>query len=225
MAVAPRIASRQFETRAELEARAQAAEREQRTSEAWLLRSRLQKGDFQEGDRIVVVIEASSAASDTMQVRAGNVLQFPQMGALALTGVLRSELTDAVRNHLATYLTTRNVRATPLLPIAVLGMVQQPGYYYLPADIVLRDVIMRAGGPSGSSDLSKVVIRRGGQVIWTSQDVSAALSDGLSLDALHLRAGDEVWVPERQRRFQLTTLATVISTTLAATLAIVQIAR
>lgn len=216
--------SRQFDTRGQLEAQLRAADSQRRTSEAWLLRSRLERGDFQEGDRIVVVLDGSTMVSDTLQVRTGKLLQFPRMGDVSLAGVLRSELTDTVRHHLAKYLTSPVVRATPLLPIAVLGSVTQPGYYYTPADVVLRDVIMKAGGPLGTADLNKVVVRRGGEVIWNPDDIRVALSDGLSLDGLHLRAGDEVFVPER-RRFQMSNLTTIVSTAVAVALALLQITR
>jgi hypothetical protein len=35
-------------------------------------------------------------------------------------------------------------------------------------------------------------------VIWDQQDTRAALADGMSLDRLHLRAGDEIEVPARR---------------------------
>jgi hypothetical protein len=202
---------RQFETREQLETLARAAEAQRRTSEAWLLRSRLERGDFQEGDRVVIVLEGSATAMDTLQVRSGKVLQFPRMGELSLVGVLRSELTDKVREHLARYLNTPVVRATPLLPLAVLGSVLRPGYFYLPADAVLRDVIMTAGGPVATADINRMVLRRSGDVIWKSADVRVALTDGLSLDGLHLRAGDELFIPERRRRDTNTMIALVTS--------------
>ena len=52
--VRPAGSTRDLEDRAALETQAADAEAQHRTSEAWLLRSRLQKGDFQDGDRIVV---------------------------------------------------------------------------------------------------------------------------------------------------------------------------
>lgn len=215
---------RQFETRAQLEERAQVAERQQRTAEAWLLRSRIERGDFQEGDRIVFILEGGTLVLDTLQVRTGKVLQFPQMGELSLDGVLRSELPDRIRQHLAKYLTSPIVRATPLLPVALFGNVLRPGYYYTPADVVLRDVIMSAGGPAPLADMNKIVIRRGGEVIWKPEDVRVALTDGLSLDGLHLRAGDEIFIPE-QRRFQFTNATAILSSSVALLLAIVQLSR
>lgn len=205
------LSGARFETRQQLETLAREAESQRRTSQAWLLRSRLERGDFQEGDRVVVVMEGSTVVMDTLQVRAGKVLQFPRMGELSLVGVLRSELTDRVREHLAKYLTTPVVRVTPLLSLAVLGSVMRPGYYYVPADAVLRDVLMMTGGPVANADINRTVVRRSGDVIWQETEVRVALSDGLALDALHLRAGDEVFVPERRRRDSNTMIAMITS--------------
>jgi hypothetical protein len=45
--------------------------------------------------------------------------------------------------------------------------------------------------------MNKMLIRRGGETIWNAQDTRTALTDGLSLDRLHLRAGDEIYLPEQ----------------------------
>ncbi len=95
-------ARREFESRAEIEAQAKAAEAQHRPNEAWLLRQRLEKGDFQDGDRIIVVLHGNAlmpkdftGISDTLfTVRAGRRLEFPRMADLPLDGVLRSELND-----------------------------------------------------------------------------------------------------------------------------------
>jgi hypothetical protein len=197
---APAVDAREFESRAQLEAQAIDAEAHHRTSEAWLLRNRLEKGDFQEGDRIVIMLESTVAKSriDTVVVRAGKVVQFPQMDDLKLEGVLRSELTDAVEKHMARYLRDPRARTTPLIRIAVMGSVGRQGYYDTAADIPLTDLIMKAGGPGGDTDLGKIIIRRGSDIIWSGDDTKTAVHDGLSLDRLHLRAGDEVYITPRR---------------------------
>lgn len=201
--------ARHYETRADLEAQAKQAEAQHRTGEAWLLRNRLKDGDFQEGDRILFGLQAgnqligltgSATRMDTLVVRAGKVLQFPQLPDLQLDGVLRSELSDRISQHLAEFVRDPSVRVMPLLRIGILGRVIRQGYYYTSADVLLADVLMLAGGPQPDGDLRNVTIRRGGEVIWNSQDVRAALADGLTLDRLHLRAGDEVEVGQ-QRQF------------------------
>lgn len=198
-------ARREFESRAELETQAAAAESQHRTGEAWLLRQRLEKGDFQDGDRIVVQIQGNALAGktvvelpETLTVRAGKLLELPRMADLPLTGVLRSELQQRLTDHLSQYIKEPSVRATPLVRIAVLGYVARPGYIYSPADQPLSDLLMKAGGPGPDADMSRVVIRRDNEVIWNSQDTHAALADGLSLDRLHLHAGDEMFVPEHR---------------------------
>lgn len=214
---------RAYESRAELESQAKLAEEQGRKSEGWLLRSRLQRGDFQEGDRIVVALE-NNARIDTIQIRAGKRLRFVGMADLSLEGVLRSELSDTLRHHLSKYLKNPGVKATPLFAISILGTVGVPGYHYVAADIVLRDVIMRAGVPA-EADLDKVVVRRAGEIIWKSEDIRIALADGLSVDRLHLRAGDEIYVPARRQRFQVQSAFSILSGVTALILLVTQLAR
>ena len=188
--------TKDLETRAALEREAQAAEQNHRTGEAFLLRNRLQHGDFQDGDRIVVQLLGSVPLNDTITVRAGKMLPLPRMDDLPLEGVLRSELNERLSSHLGKYLRDSSARATPLLRVAVLGQVGRPGFYYTPADVLLSDVLMLAGGPAGDANLSDMTIRRSGETIWNAQDTRTAVTDGLSLDRLHLRAGDEIQVPQ-----------------------------
>jgi hypothetical protein len=204
-----------FETRVDLEARAALAESQHRTSEAWVLRNRLEKGDFQEGDRIVVTLHTTAVQvpTETVTVRAGKVLQLPRMEDLKLDGVLRSELTDRLVHHLAKYLKDPEAQTTPLLRVAVFGAVGRPGYSYSTPDILLNDAIMRAGGPSGDADMNKVVIKRGPEVIWNEEATRTALIDGLSLDRLNLRAGDEIFVPLQRHTSWLTVVGVAASIT------------
>jgi protein involved in polysaccharide export with SLBB domain len=196
--IAPRQAIREYETREELEAQAKAAEAGKRSAEAWLLRQRLLKGDFQESDRMVIVLQNTPTPADTYTVRAGKIVQLPRLGDVSLEGVLRSELSDAISKHLAKFLRDPTVRATPLIRVGVLGRVNRPGYYYPAADVILSDVLMIAGGPTGDADLNKVAIRRGLDIIWSNTDTRTAIADGLTLDRLHLRAGDEIEIGQKK---------------------------
>ncbi len=196
---------REYESRSELEALATAAESAHRTNEAWLLRQRLTKGDFQDGDKIALNVQASMIVQpgslglpDTLTVRAGRRVEFGRMGELSLEGVLRSELTDKIRDHLAQYVQNPIVRTTPLVRVAILGRVGHPGFFYSPADRPLSDVLMLAGGPGQDANITGVTVRRGDDIIWNAQDTHTAIADGMSLDRMHLRAGDEINVPAKR---------------------------
>lgn len=215
---------RQYESREQLELKAQQAEAKHRTEEAFILRTRLKRGDFQEGDRIVVERQNVSAGKDTTIVRAGKVLQFPGMDDMQLEGILRSELDAKLSAHLAKYLRDPAVRATPLLRIALTGQIARQGFYYPSADLILPDLIMLGGGPIGTADLNKITIRRGTEVIWNPTDTQTALADGLSLDRLHLRAGDEVEIGERTKR-NWQQIVSIITASLALVLAVLNVSR
>lgn len=221
--VQPSPARREFESRSELEAQQKQAEAQHRTGEAWLLKQRLDKGDFQDGDRILIKVQGNVLASnliqfpDTLTVRAGRKVELPHMPDMSLDGVLRSELNDKLTQHIAEFIREPNVRSTPLVRLAILGTVGHPGYLYTSADAPLSDVIMQAGGPSSNADMAAVTIRRGGDIIWNSQDTQAALADGLSVDRLHLRAGDEIMVPEQSHFPWLAVLGIAVSLTAFAT--------
>jgi hypothetical protein len=207
-----------LETRAALESRATIAAAQHRTGEALLLRSRLERGDFQDGDRIVVKLLGTGALvpnllgpNDTIVLRANKRMQLPQMEDLSLDGVLRSELNAKVSSHLARYFKDSSVQVTPLIRLAVIGQVRTPNFYYTPVDVLLSDMIVKAGGPTSTADwLGSVEIKRGTEIIWSSKDARTAMTDGISLERLNLRTGDEIYVDEQKTGFNWSTLWQVI---------------
>jgi hypothetical protein len=192
-------AQRSFATRAELEAAAEQAQSSNRSADAALIRSRLDHGDFQTGDRVLVTVEGAGGLSDTLMVEAGPKLPIPQLGELSLQGVLRSELVPRLKAHVDDYLRLATVRATPLVRVAVLGNVSRPGFYYTFADVPISDALMAAGGPTGDADVGKIQVRRGTRVIANPARMRAAMTSGLSIDALHMLAGDEIHVGKKRQ--------------------------
>jgi len=172
--------------------------RESKRAEAFMLRQRLQTGDFLVGDRVVVTVIGEPALSDTAVVRSGATIQLGKLPSISLQGVLRSELEGHLTRELAQYVREPQVAAIPLLRVAVFGHVVHPGYMHVPADMLLSDLLMRAGGPAGTADLHKAELRRGSERLIAARDVQTALADGISLDDLHLRSGDEFNVPQKR---------------------------
>ena len=76
--------------------------------------------------------------------------------------------------------------------VAILGGVGRPGYYNVPADILLSDALMLAGGPGGNVRLDKSKVQRLGTEIYDADAVQYALNQGVTLDRMSLVGGDVV---------------------------------
>ncbi len=173
--------------------------RDQAQREAEFIRSRLQTGDFQIGDRVVLWVQGQPQLSDTVAVQPGRVIVLPDIGEVSLAGVLRSELEQHLAQQIARYVRDANVRAHSLIRLAVLGQVGQQGFYVIPADAMIQDALMTAGGPISSADLDHMEIRRGDRVVWAGDALQQAVTAGRTLDQLNLQAGDRIMVPEKKK--------------------------
>lgn len=169
--------------------------RAQARREAELVRSRLEQGDFQVGDRVVLRVQGRQRFLDTLSVQPGRVIAVAEVGEISLVGVLRSELQAHLQSELGRFLQDPDVRAQTLIRIAVLGEVGSQGFYAVPAEALLEDALMIAGGPAGTADIDGIEIRRSDRVILGGEAVQQAIVEGRTLDQLNLRAGDRIYVP------------------------------
>jgi protein involved in polysaccharide export with SLBB domain len=214
------VAGRISATRAELDSLAVRAEerassavtaqlRAEQQREAAALRARLRAGDFEVGDRIILVVRADSTLSDTFTVQPGRTLNLPNFPPVSLAGVLRSELRSHLVTQVARFVKDTALRATSLIRFGVLGEVAHPGYYRLPADVPISDAIMAAGGPTAQADMPKTVVRRGSKEFLSKDAVRQAMVSGMTLDQLSLSPGDEIVVRAKRQRAGWQTVAQV----------------
>lgn len=164
--------------------------------EASLISARLAEGDFQVGDRVEVVVEGEPQLSDTLVVAPGKVLVMPVIGSVSLEGLLRSELEGHLVETLRRYIRQPVVHARSLIRIAVMGSVGAPGYYVVPSESLVTDVLMMAGGPARDADLAQMYVERGATRIWAGEPLQQSITEGRTLDQLSFRAGDRVTIPE-----------------------------
>lgn len=187
--------------------------RAEKQLQAATIRQRLRDGDFDVGDIIVVSVPSDSALSDTFAVQAGRTLQLPNLPEVTLVGVLRSELRAHLAQTITQFVRDTALTATAFLRIGVLGEVAHPGYYGVPLDAPIADVLMAAGGPTPRTDIARTVVRRGSQQVLSKHDVRDAMVQGLTLDQLSLGPGDEFVVRAKREWgsvFQLVALASGI---------------
>ncbi|MEJ7811563.1 MAG: polysaccharide biosynthesis/export family protein [Gemmatimonadaceae bacterium] len=202
----PVVDRRAYANRAELESLAaqterdaaasrDARDRERKQAEATVIRDRLRDGDFQVGDRLTVTVDtALNMQADTFTVRAGRVVTLPEVNEVSLQGVLRSELQDYLTKQYARYLRNPTVKTTSLIRIHVLGAVGKPGFFSVPSDMLVTDVIMVAGGPGPVADINKSVVKRGTREVVSRKALQVAIVNGKTIDQLNLRAGDAIIV-------------------------------
>lgn len=195
-----------YETRAELEQTRQ--ELEERLSELESgsdeharvrerldrVRRRLERGDFRPGDAVEIRVPRSDTLSGVFRVDPGPRLRVPTIGEIDLDRVLYSEADSVIGERLRRYVRSDRIEIRPLKRVAVLGAVGDPGYYDVSPSLTVSDLLMEAGGPTQSSDLDGIEIRREGETLASAND---GLRESATLAELGVERGDQIRVPER----------------------------
>jgi polysaccharide export outer membrane protein len=168
--------------------------------EAELIRARLTDGDFQVGDQVVLTVAGQPLLTATFPVSSGRVILLPDIGEVSVAGLLRSELQEGLTTRLAKYIRNPEVYAKSQIRLGIFGEITNPGYHTIPAEMVITEVLMTAGGPTRTAKQKDMKIRRGDQVIWEGDALQRALIEGRTVDQMNLRAGDEIDMPGDSQR-------------------------
>jgi protein involved in polysaccharide export with SLBB domain len=161
-----------------------------------LITARLDEGDYRVGDRVIVSVQGEWPTADTFTVEAGRQIVLPVFGDISLDGVLRSELEDHLTQELGRFIQQPVVRAETMIRMSFFGAVGRPGFYNVRSTMLVSEALMFVGGPSNTADLNDIRILRGNDEIWSGDELQEALNQGLTLDQMNLRAGDQLEVGE-----------------------------
>jgi protein involved in polysaccharide export with SLBB domain len=173
------------------------------------IRNRLERGDFQAGDRIRLQVDSEPQLTDTFPVGPSQELVLPVVGIVSLRGVLRAELQVAMSRELGRFLRDPIVRATPLIRVSIIGEVNKPGFYLLPPASVVSDVVTAAGGPTQNAKVEKMWVERGGRRLVEGQRLQSLMAEGLTLDDANVRPGDKFVVPANRGGSLFNTVRTI----------------
>ncbi|HMA43079.1 MAG TPA: polysaccharide biosynthesis/export family protein, partial [Gemmatimonadales bacterium] len=83
------------------------------------IRTRLDRGDFNAGDRVRLQVDSEPQLNDTFPVGPNQELVLPVVGVISLHGVLRVELQSAMTRELSRMLRDPIVRASALIRVSV----------------------------------------------------------------------------------------------------------
>lgn len=205
-------------SRAELERRLAALEslagstayseraRARAVAEAATIRRRLSEGDFRIGDRIYIEVEASTLVGpnavqtttaevrDTLTVLEGQRISVRSIGEVSLAGVLRSEVQGRVTAAVNEVLLNARATTRPLVRLAVLGAVARPGYYSIPMEYRLDDLLMLAGGPAQNSPTQGMRVLRGDTIVLAESEVRRYIASGTIVGQIGLQEGDQLYI-------------------------------
>jgi protein involved in polysaccharide export with SLBB domain len=174
--------------------------RAQARFEANVIKQRLEMGDYQPGDQVVLLVEGEPTLSDSLTVSPELTLSLKSGDTISLKGVLRSELEDRFKETIRRVVRNPKVHTESFMRIAVLGDVGKQGYYVVRAESQLSEVLMAAGGPGGAANLMSMRIERGTKAIWDGEPLQDAITEGRTLDQLSLRAGDRLVLPVQAQK-------------------------
>ena len=213
-------ARRPVATRAELQQTLEEAEalansdaysasfRDDKRQEAALIRERLLEGDFYIGDQVQVTVVGDSGSSGTRVVGPGRVLTLPGLPDIPVRGVLRSEIEAYLIEQVGRYVRDPQIKVRPLIRLTFMGAVGKPGFYQMDADKMLSDALMDAGGIGNGTELKDSKVTRGDETIIDGDAFAKAVTDGVNLDQLNLRAGDVIDVGQKSKKDWFMTLRT-----------------
>jgi protein involved in polysaccharide export with SLBB domain len=185
----------------------------QKQFEAAVIRQRLQEGDIQVGDQLQITLSVpttpgANAINGPFTIGPNQMLTLPDIPPIPMRGVLRSEVKDYLTEYLGRLFKDQTVQVVSTIRLTIVGGIGSPGFYQLPAEMPLPDAIMAAGGPKDEKALQETVIRRSNEELWGEEEVANAIRDGLTLDQLNLRAGDELVVGQAVNRDWFRTIRT-----------------
>lgn len=143
------------------------------------------------GDAIRLEVWREPALSGQFLVDEGGTVILPKIGPMTATGVPTTELKRRILDEFYRYLRNPSITITFLRRITVTGAVRAPGVYPVDPTMTVSDVVALAGGPVSYGDPNEVELYRNGRRI------TANIQQIMPIDALAIRSGDQLYVPER----------------------------
>jgi protein involved in polysaccharide export with SLBB domain len=167
--------------------------RSAKEAEAAVIQDRLVEGDLRSGDEIKVDILQEPGLTAIYTVTPARTIVLPGNFEIPLRGVLRSEIQAYLTTQLKKYVSEPSVTATASVRVSIFGGVGHPGFYNVPANMLLSAVLqVTGGGPANNFEPKKSRIIRDNKVIIEGREFNDALYRGLTLDQLNVQAGDVI---------------------------------
>lgn len=165
------------------------------------------------GDAVRLQVGGEPALSGDYVITEEGVTLLPLIGLIRIAGRPFSEVRSEIRSGYAAEILDAPILVTPVLRIAVLGQVQQPGLMPVDPTMTVADVVSSAGGLTPLGDPGKVILLRDGHPVRLSLEASATDRAPALLPGDQIVVGRRSWLREN-----LNVVITAGSSILVATL-------
>lgn len=167
-------------------------------AEVATLKGRLENGDFKTGDLLVVTVDVENKPIvDTATVRDGGLISISRVPDVSVTGALRSEVEEKVKNHVGMYFRNPDVRVNFTTRVTILGAVARRGAFNVSPDRPITEFITLAGA-APNAKVDQLEVKRNGRVVMSKSASKKALNDGITVEQAGIQNGDEVVIPGKR---------------------------
>jgi protein involved in polysaccharide export with SLBB domain len=118
------------------------------------------------------------------------------IGEVSLAGVLRSELKTRVSAAVNEVILTSRATARPLVRIAVFGAVARPGFYTIPLETRVDNLVMLAGGPVPNALVNGMRFQRGDTTVLDADELRGLVASGAVVGEIGLQEGDQLVIDQ-----------------------------
>ena len=150
------------------------------------------------GDSIHVQLFGKESGTYDLRVNRRGMINFPDLGPVAVAGMSFSELktaiTQRIKNQLIGVQSNVTLGELRAIRVFVLGEAWQPGPYTVSALSSMTQLLYFSGGLSENGSLRNIQLKRRGRVIGTL-DLYSLLVNGDTKNDLRLQSGDVVFIP------------------------------
>jgi protein involved in polysaccharide export with SLBB domain len=151
----------------------------------------------QPGDEVIVTLWGSVDADMRLVVDRSGRITLPRVGAIAVSGVKQSELTEVIGRRVSQVFKSFQI-STSLgqlrgIRVYVAGYVARPGSMTVSSLATLVNALMRSGGPSAAGSFRTVQLRRGREVVTSFDLYDLLLKGDRSADRV-LQPDDVIYV-------------------------------
>ncbi len=146
-----------------------------------------------EAMRIEVPADPESFLNGVYPLDATGMAELPIVGKIVIAGKTRQNVEKYLGEVWTPYLRDTHLFAKPVIRVGVLGNVHEPGYYYVPPEAVVWDVIQQAGGPPKPGKIDEAAHMRRGKSVNGS--LIEAISERRTLKEAGIASGDAIVLP------------------------------